>query len=412
MIVDFGIYAANRGLALIAADRALPEEQARRYLYESTGLLPWLGNDLPDTNKNGLPDDGSERPYGADYRLVSRKGTSRELGWVGTYGETILSFIRDMADMTGDPKLKQHLIDLQTKRLFFRYPSVDGDGYRTMKLTSEIDGRTAHFPKNDAAYAASDIRESWWMEIAAFTRDPAAVGACQQCLEDNQYYPRFLGRAKDNDTRGMMRNVDEYLTVQALPRSSFRIPTDEDQPDFVFSDEENAVVAIKHQDRLLFVNFYYRQERGVSGSTRILEVEPRVMRIATVLSHFEVNGTGRFWTRPDVVDFLRNGGFTPPGENIHQAWTGEKLPIAKRPDDAKLPAYGNWGPFVGKAAFYWIRYGDYLIGVNTTEGTTYELPVPEARGSVPDLASGRTIPVASGSTSVPPLATVVLYLGK
>ncbi|MEI8037965.1 MAG: hypothetical protein WCJ14_06205 [Verrucomicrobiota bacterium] len=403
MIVDFGIYTANRGLAVIAPERALTEEQSRRYLYESAGLLPWLGNDLPD--------GGSEKPFGTDYRVVSRKGVSRELGWVGTYGETILKFLRNMAELTGDPKLLAQLIDIQTKRLFFRYPSVDADGYRTMKLTSEIDGRTAHFPKANAAYAASDVSELWWMDIAAFAKDPASVGATQQCLEDNQYYPRLAQRAQDKETLGMMRNIDEYATVKALPKSSYRIPTGDGQPDFVFADEENAVIALKHGATRLFVNFYYRQERGVSGATRILEVEPRMMRIATVLAKFEVNATGQFWTRPDHIDFLRSGGFPPPDEVIHQAWAGEQLPIAKRPADAKLPVYGDWGPFVGKASFYHLRYGDYLFAVNTTENQTFTLPAPSGHAQARELVSGKTLNL-NHEIRVAPLSTVVLLLEK
>lgn len=401
MIVDFGIYTANRGLAVIAPDRALPEAQALRYLHEAAGLRPWTGNDLPD--------GGSEKPYGSDYYLVSRKHISRELGWVGTYGETILKFTRDMAALTGDAQLRDQLVKLQTQRLFFRYPCVDADGYRTMRLTSEIDNRTAHFPKDGAAYLASDIREDWWMAVAAYTKDPVAVGTAQQMLADQQYFPRLVRRLNDPDTTGMMRNIDEYETVKALPASPWRIPATPGQPDYAFADEENAVIALKQADRYLFVNFYYRQERGVSGATRILEVEPSAMHIATVLSQFEVDGTGEFWTRPDHVDFLRSGGFNPPGEDLHQAWAGEKLPIAKRPADARQPAYGNWGPFVGKASFYHIRYGDYLIAMNTTDDKTFTLPpVADGRPET-DLISGQTKDTAQ-PIPVGPHTTVVFHL--
>ncbi|MCU0793493.1 MAG: hypothetical protein MUE42_11750, partial [Opitutaceae bacterium] len=296
MIVDFGIYTANRGLALIEPSRALPEAQALRYLHEAAGIIPWTGNDLPD--------GGSDKRYGADYFLVSRKGISRELGWVGTYGETILKFTRDMAELSGDPRLREQLVKLQTQRLFFRYPSVDADGYRSMRLTSEIDNRNARFPKESAAYIASDIREDWWMAIAAYSQDLVSVGAVQQMLADNQYFPRLARRIDDTDTTGMMRNIDEYETVKLLPPSPARIPATRGQPDYAFADEENAVLALKHGDRQLFVNFYFRQERGVSGATRILEVEPAMLRIATVLSDFELDATGEFWTRRDHVDFL------------------------------------------------------------------------------------------------------------
>jgi hypothetical protein len=403
MIVDRNLYTANRALMLIDPARALPEQQALRYVYEAIGLLPWLGNDTDD--------GGSAKPYGTNYFEITHKGLSRELGYVGTYGETILKFLRDMAELTGDEKVRQQLIKIETTRMFFRYPSLDADGYRTMKLAAEIDSRTAHFPLSYGAYAMPNIGEAWWMELPAFLKDPVSVGAAQQCLEDNQYFPRLAQRANDKDTLGMMRNLDEYAVVKALPKSAFRLPTTDGQPDFVFSDEQDAVVAVKHGQDRLFVNFYFRQEYGVSGATRILDITPTIMRIATVKSQFEVNSTGREWTRPDVIDFERSGGFPPPGNKIHQAWQGEKLPVAKRPDDAPQPRDGTWGPFVGKAAFYWLRYGDYLIGLNTTENNTYLLPMPSGFTQAPDLVSAKTMDL-SKEIKVGPLTTVVLYLGN
>jgi hypothetical protein len=403
MIVDRNLYTANRALMLIAPDRALPEQQALRYVYEAIGLLPWLGNDTD----NG----GSSKPYGTNYFEITRKGLSRELGYVGTYGETILKFLRDMAELTGDEKVRQQLIKIETTRMFFRYPSLDSDGYRTMKLAAEIDSRTAHFPLSYGAYAMPHINEAWWMELPAFLKDPVSVGAAQQCLEDNQYFPRLAQRANDQDTLGIMRNLDEYAVVKALPKSAFRLPMTDGHPDFVFSDEQDAVLALKHGQDRLFVNFYFRQEYGVSGATRILDITPTIMRIATVKSQFEVNSAGKAWTRPDVIDFERSGGFPPPGNKIHQAWQGEELPVSKRPGDAPPSRDGVWGPFVGKAAFYWLRYGDYLIGLNTTEINTYPLPVPSGFSQAPDLVSGKTLDL-SKEVKVGPLSTLVLYLGK
>jgi hypothetical protein len=330
---------------------------------------------------------------------------------VGTYGETILKFMRDMVDLTGDEKIRQQLIKVETARMHFRYPSLDVDGYRQMKLATEIDARTAHFPLSNGAYAMPDIREAWWMELPAILKDPVSVGAAQQCLEDNQYFPRLAQRENDNDSLGMMRNIDEYATVKTLPQSSYRLPMSDGQPDFVFSDEENAAVALKHGDRRLFLNFYFRQEFGVSGAVRILDVTSNIRRIATVKSQFEVNSSGQQWTRPDIIDTERTGGFPPPGENIHQAWRGEKLPIAKRPDDASRPAYGTWGPFVGNASFYSLRYGDYLFAINTTTDKTFELAPPANEREARELVSGKTVEL-SGPIKVAPLTTVVLWFGK
>ena len=124
MLVDFNIYYANRGLMIVDRERALTEKQALRYVYEAIGLLPWLGNDTEE--------GGSEMPYGAHYYQITRKGLSRELGWVGTYGETILRFSRDVAEFSGDEKVKQQLTKIQSARIIFRYPSVDPEGGRIM----------------------------------------------------------------------------------------------------------------------------------------------------------------------------------------------------------------------------------------------------------------------------------------
>ncbi len=403
MIADRNIYTANRGLRLLDESEALPEAQAMRYLYEAVGLRPWLGNDLDD--------GGSSEPYGTNYMEITRKGLSRELGYVGTYGETILKFMRDIAELTGDENIRKQLIRVETARVNFRYPSLDADGFQQMKLVSEIDARTAHFPLSYGAYTIPDIREAWWMELPAFLKDPVSVGAAQQCLEENQYFPRLASRINDPDSLGMMRNVDEYAAVKELPKSNFRLPMTDGQPDYVFSDEQDAVVALKHGTERLFLNFYFRQEFGVSGVVRILDVGTNIMRIASVKSQVEVDSSGKTWTRPDIIDTERTGGLPPPGETIHQAWRGEKLPISRRPDDASRPKYGSWGPFVGKAAFYSLRYGDYLFGINTTTDETFELAVPQDQDKAQELVSRRELTL-SGPLQVPPLSSVVLYFGK
>ncbi len=207
----------------------------------------------------------------------------------------------------------------------------------------------------------------------------------------------------------MMRNVDEYAKVKTLPPSAYRLPMTDGQPDFAFADEEDAVLAVKHGDTRLFVNLYYRAERGVNGVARLLEVTPTITRIATVRTDFQVVSSGQTYARPDWIDAIRNPGHPPPGEVLHQAWAGEKLPIAARPADAMLPKYGDWGPFVGKASFYRLRYGDYLIGMNCSEENTYKLDVPTGRGKALDLVSGKVLAL-DRPVRVGPLSTLVLYL--
>lgn len=404
MIVDAGIYSANRALELIDPGSAIPSSRALSFLYQSAGIEPWLGSDTKD--------GGSEAPYGRNYRLITRKGLSRELGYVGSYGETILPFMRDMAVLTGDAKLREQLRLMQRARLVFRYPSQDAEGFRCMRLASEIDNRTAHYPHPGSAYLSPAVREAWWMDTAALLADdPLILGVAQQSIEEGQYFPYIESRLADRDTLGMMRNVGNWDKVHALPPSPPRMPMTPGQPDFVFSDEENAVLAIKHGDSTLFFNLYYRAERAVNRVARVFEVTPELIRISTVRTDVEVIGNGETYTRPDWIDRIRGRGITPPCQDLHQAWAGEIMPVSKRPDDASSPKCGDWGPFVGKAAFYQLRYGDYLIGLNTTEDRSYDLKLPNGMKRAVDLVTRKTMET-NGVIRVPALSTVVVDLGS
>ncbi len=416
MIVDYNIYTANRGLSLIDPSLALPESHTLHFLYEAVGIEPWLGSDAggENTGEKDVPYQNVAIPFGNNYNLITTKGVSRELGWVAGYGETILRFMHDMVLITGDEKIREQLRKIDNTRLCFRYPALDADGYRCMKLSSEIDERGEHFPVSGAAYADNYAsRENWGMDLPAIlTDDPKTVGAAQQSLEDNQYFAFIASRLKSDDTLGMMRNLDEYAKAKTLPPSSYRLPMSEGQPDFVFTDEESPVVALKHGDTRLFVNLYFRAENAVNRVARVFEITPKITRIATVRTDVEVNESGKTFVRPDHLQGIRNEEkLKPPGDTSHQAWAGEVMPIAKRPDDASQPPYGAWGPFVGKADFYTLRYGDYLIAMNTTQARTFTLPAQPDHPTAKDLVTGKEINLKAG-VPVPPLTTIVLFLGK
>jgi hypothetical protein len=277
-----------------------------------------------------------------------------------------------------------------------------------MKLVSEVDNRTAHYPLSGAAYTAPNIREEWWMDVPAMlSDDPIAVGAAQQSLEDNQYFAYVQSRLQDADTLGMMRNVDDYAAVKALPPSTYRMPMTPGQPDFAFADEEDAILVVKHGDERLFVNLYYRAERAVNSVARIADFSPVLTRLATVRTETEVESSGQQYTRPDWIDGIRSRGMPPPGETIHQAWAGEEMPIAHRPPDASEPQYGQFGPFVGKASLYQLRYGPYFIAMNSSYGKSYDVQIPEDERSALDLITSKHVE-KSVFLTLPPLTTIVL----
>ncbi len=418
MIVDMNIYASNRALTLLKPELSIPEEKAMRYMYESVGLEPWLGSNKTDPNNpNTVLDDEFEKPYGANYRTVTLKGTSRELGWVGSYGETILGILHEMIHIgdNSDARLKAQLERIQEARFYFRYPAIDNDGNQIMRLTAEIDNRHTYYPRAGAAYLACEVGESWWLDTPAmFPENKKIVGVAQQMLADNQYFQYIQRRLKDNQTGAMMRNVEDYEKVKGLPPSDYRLPMTDGQPDFVYSDEENGIVVVKHGDTRIFANFYWRAVYGVNGLARLLEVDSVNTKVATVQTEFKIENVAGTYKRPNAIHMMNSSPTSrvPPPPVPTQAWEGHEIPIAAFPADAVGLKAGNWGPFVGKASYYQLRYGKYLFAINTTEDKIYTVAVPSnAPANAVDLVTGNSVK-AGQELSLRPLTTAVIYLGK
>ena len=184
MIVDLNIYRSNRALEALDASKAMPEEKALHYLYESVGLLPWLGSDT---------DHGPEKPMGDNYFQITEKGLTKELGYVGNYGEVLdwLSQIYDATrpepGMPGDEKIKDQIIKIFRARAAFRYPMPDEEGNRAMRLETIIGWRDHHYP-GPVTYAEVARRDASPIRLAAATLDPQGVGYAQQMFADNQFF--------------------------------------------------------------------------------------------------------------------------------------------------------------------------------------------------------------------------------
>ena len=72
---------------------------------------------------------------------------------------------------------------------------------------------------------------------------------------------------------------------------------------------------------------------------------------------------------------------------------------------------GDESHFAGRADFYQLRFGRYLIAMNTTAARTFPLPVPADAGR-PKLLGGGTDDVPAGSVrQVAPRSTMVLVFG-
>jgi hypothetical protein len=416
MINDlYGIYLSNKGVAAIDPASALSEEKARSYLYESIGLEPWRDS---DPGGNAAPEtSGAGWKAGSNYMQLTAKGLTKELGYVGYYGE-VLDWVTQIYDATrptpgqpGDEKIRKQLEKVTHARAAFRYPDVDSDGFRAMRIEAIIGWRDAHFPGN-VAYAQRPSWDGSPLMAPAASLDERSIGYVQQMMEDNQFGPTLEGQftSGGNGLRqagGLLGVPDQYEAIAARKPTEHRLPMTPGQPDFVFSDEEDGVVALKHDDEILYVSLYWRARYAINFLARVHHITPSYHRIAVVPEEIEFTPSGEFYTRPNHINFgFGNGGPRYPDTMPKSAHAGEKLPIAMRPAGVSFRA-GAESIHAGKGDFYRLPYGPYLIGMNMTSDRSYKLMVPADWSAATDLVSGK--PVAAGAAlDVPARTTVVL----
>ncbi len=413
MITDMNIYLCNRGLEVVDPDKAFSEPVARRYLYEAIALEPWRDSDQDGT--------GDRRGWGVgtNYWELTDKGLTRELGYVGYYGE-VLDWVTSIYDATrpspgqpGDLKIRAQLEKIMHARAAFRYPMLDAEGHRAMRIETIVGWRDMHYP-GDVLYCERPTWDASSLYAAAETLDPQSVGYVQQMFEDNQFFASVMHQMGQNNslrvTAGLLNVPDQYDLLKSQAASRYRLPMTSGQPDFVFSDEEDGVVAIKHGDDILYASLYWRARNAINFLARVHYIAPRFDRIADVQEDVDFTPSGMTFTRPDWVNFgFGNGGPKYPVP-MHSAEAGEKLPIAKIPAGIKFRP-GDENVFAGKGEFYRLHYGNYVIGMNMTMDKTFELKPPAgATGEARNLVSKQSLKL-DRPIEVGPRSTVILWLG-
>jgi hypothetical protein len=408
MIIDlYGIYLANRGLAVVAPSQALPEMDARRYLHEAVGLRPWWGAEV-----DGVP----QKPLGDAFFQITAKGLTRELGFVGNYGEVqdwvaqIYESTRPAPGQAGDAEILRQLVKIGRARAPFRYPMLDRDGHRTMVQETIVGWRDTHVP-GDTTYAQRPSWDGMPFEAAAVTLDPHSVGYCQQMLDEGQFWQSVKEKVDEPGFRTtfcLLGVPESYERIASQPRSPHRLPMSWDQPDFVFSDEENGVVAVKQGREILYASLYWRARYGVNFLARVHHLAPGIERAATVVQEVEFTPSGMEYVRPDWTNFgFGNGGHRYPADYV-SAHAGEKLPIARIPADVKGFKPGQENIHAGRGDLYQLRYGAYFIAMNMSADRSFEVMIPAGAGSPHDLA--RSIELRPGEKlKLAPRTTLVLH---
>lgn len=416
MINDLYIFAAHRGIAAIDPERARPDAEMLRYLYESVGLQPWRDSD--PGGEGAVEMGGKSWGVGDHYWQLTAKGLTKELGYVGYYGE-VLDWVTQIYDVTrpkpgqpGDPKIKAQLEKMAHARAVFRYPMLDAEGYRAMRIETVIGWRDVHYP-GEVCYGERISWDGSALYAAAATLDPEAIGYAQQLFADNQFFATLATRMKEPGLRvtaGLLGVPDQYETLQAQKPNPLRLPMTSGQPDFVFTDEEDGVVALKQGDEILYASLYWRARYAINFRARVHYLTPRFDRIAVVREETLFEPSGLAYTQPDWTNLGFGGGGLRYPESLHSAHAGETLPIAKIPEGVKFTS-GDENVYAGRGSFYTLRYGPYLIGMNCTTDQTHTLACPADLTEARDLVSGKNLkPDANHVLAVGPRSTVVLRL--
>lgn len=188
------------------------------------------------------------------------------------------------------------------------------------------------------------------------------------------------------------------------------MPMSPDQPDFVFSDEENGVLALKCGGEILYASLYWRARHAVNFLAKIHYLTPRIERIATIREEIEFESSGMNYVRPNWTNFgFGNGGghIHYPGEReFRSAHVGEVLPIAKIPEGIAFKP-GQESPYAGRGEFYRASYGPFEIGMNATHDKEFTLRLPADGNSYRILPAGRVC-APGEKLVVKPMSTIVL----
>ncbi|MEU1184583.1 hypothetical protein ABZ464_44640 [Streptomyces sp. NPDC005820] len=213
----------------------------------------------------------------------------------------------------------------------------------------------------------------------------------------------------------LLSTAGDYAYISGATGSGALLPMTPGQPDLVFSDEENGLVAVEHGDEILYASLYWRARWGVNRLARVhLIGADGIEHSATVWQDVKYIPDGRAHAERDWVNSefgvgdlnIPDGGFPPPGDTLHQAFAGQVLPLAKAPADAPDLPVGTESPYAGRASFYRCAYGPYLIAMNTTSDRDHTLTTKGFGASV-NLATGAGVS-GNAQLRVRPGTTVVL----
>ena len=411
MTVDLNLYRCNRGIAVLSPKQAWPEKEAVKILHQAAGIVPWEGSYSADL---GRPD----WPWGKKFKQTTDQGLSRELGYVGFYGELVVPIIRDMYAASrpspgadGDPELKEQVIKVAKARTNFRYALPDKEGFRAMQVETVIGWRDWHYP-GVVAYVQMPCDDGGPGDAAATTMDPDLMGYCRKMMDDNQYFASIDEQNKRrgvNVMKALLRVPENYLKVKDYRGEMKPLPTAEGEPDFVFADTDVGAVALKHGDEIMFISLYWRARYAINNLARVHFISPTIERDATIAINTGFDGSGAQHTVRNRV----NQPFTNRFEDEYKANNPDfamaevVYPIAAIPRFITDFKPGKENLYAGKGKQYLMTYGQYCIAMNCeSKKFTFEIPREFVGAKV---LAGETKTVSKVKYKLQGYETLVLY---
>ena len=370
-ILDTNAHWCNRALKIVDEKAGPPLAVTLEHVKEAMGLKP-----MP----NG-------------YVALTAKGLSKEDGYVGSYGESTIWAAANACEASdGDEELLRQLVKASEARLYMRYPGVRRDGRRVARLEAQVSWRNEHFP-GPPTYLTNNLD----IHNAVLARSPALVGAVRDMYEDG-VLAEYAATAKGNDINSL-RFPDDWRKVRmAIDRFGERLPH---LPcfgeDFVWCDPEDGVVVVRNGVEMLFVEAYWRARGGINNLAKIHLVLPLAETVATV--ECEETFTQKDNKAERIGDWFQYGWM----DRLYREGYGDEdgWPLGNVTAGASRPKAEN----DGRAEFYVVRYGPYVVAVNDSiHGKSYELEAPNGAWRV--LPSGDKI--RAGKLTIPPKSCVVL----
>lgn len=402
MIVDRNLHWNNRALRLLDASKGLPPEKTLGFLRESVGLEPWSGRA-----------EGKEEVIAPFPDLFTAKGLPKEYGYDGDRGEKILGLAVRIYDATrpepgkpGDERILEALRKMVRARGVFRYPALNAALNPVMRLETAVGWSDVDLPGGVAYVQRPDLTDAP-LEAAAAVLDPAATAAARRMLAEQQYFPALAGLAAAeglNPAAALLGEPERSALLAAQPESAEPMPMAGNR-NFVWSDEEAGVLALRDGSDILYASLYWRAPSGVNFLAKVHHLTPELERIATLRTEVEFSPSGETFLRPARTNFGNGAGGLNDPDKTPSLHSGETLPVARVPEEFKFRVGGEH-PLAGRCDFYRFAYGPYLIAMNTTAAKTYPLAVPE-KGRYRQFPEGKEVKPGS-SIPIEPKSTVVL----